>query len=286
MRLLEIVTESDLFEALDDGGNLCFDGDIDIKVYIREWHKTSDIKSSGSITFRQGVRTSGDITAGGNIYGNGNIAAGGYIRSGGCLNSAGEINSDKGIHSVSEITSGKDIYSGRHICGYNIYSSGGISARGCIRSSVDIRSRCSIYSSWHIYSGKDIIAGVEIYSSGNTVSEGDVYSQGSFRCFGDCVVGGVFFWNNQYMPDTRGMFFHRAVLPTEIARKHWSERLNMLLVGCYDDIIAQVLPELPRLLRSRKWSSTERWMLSSLKLIDAPVPDWAQRVTNSLSKEE
>ena len=114
-------------------------------------------------------------------------------------------------------------------------------------------------------------------TAGNLRAGGDLYAEGNLTVQKNCAILGDLYWSQMSMPDIRGKFFHRMVLPHAWQRGYWEARLDMDFGGgCYESIVAQVLPELPRLLR-RKWSETERWMLESLKLKDAPVPEWAKK---------
>jgi len=105
---------------------------------------------------------------------------------------------------------------------------------------------------------------------------GCLHVKGDLWVQGDLVVLGDLYWSHMHTPRVGGRFFHRRVLPQSCQRKHWAERLGMTFPdnSCYDEIIEQVIPELPRLLRSRKWSKTERWMLTSLEREDADLDEW------------
>jgi len=63
------------------------------------------------------------------------------------------------------------------------------------------------------------------------------------------------------MPRVAGTLAHGRVLPPSWQREHWGERLGVNTTGCYDEILARL--DIPKLLRRRCWSRTERWMLES-----------------------
>jgi len=143
-------------------------------------------------------------------------------------------------------------------------------AGGVIRIDGDLRIECDV--PW-IGAGEHVS---RLRTTGNLDCRGNLY------CGGNCAVSGDLLWSHASTPDVTGRFFHRLILPQEWQRAHWQERLGLDLgSGCYDEIVALVLPELPRLLRRKCWSSTERLILESLRLAVLDEPAWVTEMRAS-----
>jgi len=153
---------------------------------------------------------------------------------------------------------------------------GGIEIDGDLRIDCDVPWAAGRQIAYLRAAG-NLRAGGNLYAGGYLRAGGNLYAGGNLTVLKYCAILGDLYWSQMSMPEIRGKFFHRMVLPHAWQRGYWEARLDMDFGGrCYESIVAQVLPELPRLLRSRKWSETERWMLGSLKLQDAPVPEWVE----------
>ena len=113
---------------------------------------------------------------------------------------------------------------------------------------------------------------------GNLVVLGSLYATRDLQVGGDCIIFGTLYWGSLLLPEIGGRFYHNLVLTPvlECYREYWQSRLGMnLSEGCVDEIIAKVRPELPKLLRSRKWTPVERLMLESLKEQEhQQFPEW------------
>jgi len=98
------------------------------------------------------------------------------------------------------------------------------------------------------------------------------------------IIQGKIIWTHASLPNIKGRFFHREVWPAEWQRDYWRKRLGLKLEGCYSSVRAEVLENLPRLLKRKCWSETERWMLKSMKLGDAKLPAWAKEIIEQTEK--
>jgi len=79
-----------------------------------------------------------------------------------------------------------------------------------------------------------------------------------------------------------GKNYIKRVLPPEHQREHWQERLGMdLSEGCCDHLCEVVLKQVLTLLKDEKWSSTERWMLETLRDSKKPAPGWTEEVISA-----
>jgi hypothetical protein len=82
-------------------------------------------------------------------------------------------------------------------------------------------------------------------------------------------------------------YYIKRILPPEHQRQHWQERLGIDLgEGCYDNLCKKVLKNILQLLGDEKWSSTERWMLETLRDSEKELPEWvAEKAKESKVKE-
>jgi len=134
----------------------------------------------------------------------------------------------------------------------------------------------------NLYCGGNLDCWGYLYCRGYLYCGGNLDCRGNLYCGGNCAVSGDLLWSHASTPDVTGRFFHRLILPQEWQRAHWQERLGLDLgSGCYDEIVALVLPELPRLLRRKCWSSTERLILESLRLAVLDEPAWVTEMRAS-----
>jgi len=208
------------------------------------------------------------------LVADGNLYAGGY------LHAAGSLRAEKDLYAGRNLTTDGNLYvEGNLTTDGNLTTGGYLYAGGNLTTEKDLRAEGDLHAEGNLYAGRNLHVGGNLYVEGNLTAYGNLYVEGYLYADGNltvrknCAILGNFYWSQMSMPDIRGKFFHRLVLPHGWQRGYWEARLDMDFGGgCYDDIVAQVLPELPRLLR-RKWSETERWMLESLKLKDAPVPE-------------
>ena len=86
--------------------------------------------------------------------------------------------------------------------------------------------------------------------------------------------------NKPTMPEKN---YINRVVPHEHQRYYWQDRLGIdLSDGCYNELCTKVFKQVVNLLREEKWSSTERWMLETLRNSKKPAPGW---VSDILSKK-
>lgn len=98
---------------------------------------------------------------------------------------------------------------------------------------------------------------------GNLNVGGNLDVGGNLNVGGYLDVGGNLYWSHASMPKAKSIKCKR-VLPKAWQRDYWGERLGISMDGCYDDIIARIMPVLDEWLKLDKWTSTERWMLELL----------------------
>jgi len=127
--------------------------------------------------------------------------------------------------------------------------------------------------------GGDLQCGGDLNCWGYLHCGGDLNCWGYLNCGGNCAIFGTLYWSQMSKPVVNGKFFHRRVFPQAWQREYWQERLGMdISDGCYNTIIAAIMPELPKLLRRKTWTPTERWMLESLRLVNAEAPEWVEKM--------
>jgi len=106
----------------------------------------------------------------------------------------------------------------------------------------------------------DLTAGRDL-----TVRRGDLIALGNLAVEGKLWVGGDWYWSQMSLPNVAGTMKHHRVLPAPWQRSYWADRLGVSIpVNCYYDAIIAGL-DIPKLLRLRKWTPTERWILKSLQ---------------------
>jgi len=67
----------------------------------------------------------------------------------------------------------------------------------------------------------------------------------------------------------------KLILPPPYQRDHWQERLGIdISKGCYDTLCSRELKRITNLLKDEKWTSTERWILETLRDSESSVPEW------------
>ena len=138
---------------------------------------------------------------------------------------------------------------------------------GFIRVEHDLRIECDI--PWP--AGKEIAG---LYVGGNLDVGGYLDVGGDYL-----IITGDLFWSHASMPKLPERSYIRRVLPHEWQRDYYQERLGMdISDGCYDEICRAVYKQIVNLLRDEKWTSTERWMLETLRDSKKELPDWAVEV--------
>ena len=90
---------------------------------------------------------------------------------------------------------------------------------------------------------------------------GFIYTDG-----GDIKCGKLY-WQSMQRPDVGvGKIEVSVVLPEEVTREHWVERLGGIVdvsSGCYEELLGRVRPHLDEILALDKWSRCERWIIES-----------------------
>jgi hypothetical protein len=102
-----------------------------------------------------------------------------------------------------------------------------------------------------------------LYVGGTLFVRGKLDVRGDLYVAGDLFVRGNLYWSHASIPKAKSIKCKR-VLPPEWQRDYWGKRLGISMDGCYDDILARILPVLDDWLKLDKWTPTERWMLESL----------------------
>ena len=149
---------------------------------------------------------------------------------------------------------------------------------GVIRIEDDLRIECVV--PWEV--GKEI-AGIyvtgNLYCGGNLDCRGNLYCRGNLDCGGEYfIVMGDLFWPQAHKPKLPEHTYIKRILPPAHQREHWQERLGMdISAGCYEDLCGKVLKQIINLLRDEKWTSTERWMLETLRDSEKPAPEWVEK---------
>ena len=72
------------------------------------------------------------------------------------------------------------------------------------------------------------------------------------------------YWQLMSMPTCKKMEI-RQIRPPGFQRKYWEKRTGLKLKGCYSEVYKTIKLEIPKLLRKKCWSETERWILNSWK---------------------
>jgi len=93
---------------------------------------------------------------------------------------------------------------------------------------------------------------------------GNLYVGGYLYVGGNCICT-VLYWPHAARPTIVGADKVGQVRPPPWQRAHWQKRLGVDLSGCWDEIIPRVQASLPKLLRKKCWSDTERWILEKLQ---------------------
>ena len=102
-------------------------------------------------------------------------------------------------------------------------------------------------------------------SFGEQASFGKRASFGEQASFGAGCKAESIFWDKIYVPENLSVL--GRIYPTEATRCYWRQRLveEGIEIGnkCYAKIAAIIVPEIPRLLKLKKWIPVERWILES-----------------------
>ena len=124
-----------------------------------------------------------------------------------------------------------------------------------------------------------------LYCGGNLDCRGNLDCGGNLYCGGEhLIIFGDLKWQLANKPAMPEKNYIRRVVPHEHQRDYWQDRLGIdLSDGCYDELCIKVFKQVSNLLREDKWSSTERWMLETLRDSENPAPGW---VNDLLSKKE
>ena len=185
---------------------------------------------------------------------------------------------------------------GEHIAGIKV--SGNLSCGGSLSFEGDLYCAGNLYCGGHIYCGGRLECGGFLTCVGNLYCNSHLFCRISLTCSGNlycgsylCCVGrlscmgshlivlGDLKWQLASMPCLPDKYYIRRVVPHGHQRAHWQERLGLdLSRGCYDELCSKVLKHIIRLLGDEKWSSTERWMLETLRDSENPAPDWVNGI--------
>ena len=105
---------------------------------------------------------------------------------------------------------------------------------------------------------------------------GYLYCGGDLNCRGEYFACTDLYWSHASMPTLPERNFIRRVLPPMWQKNHWQERLGIRFGdGCYETIFESLLPKIAQLLGDSKWSTTERWMMETLRdNWKAKLPQW------------
>ena len=133
----------------------------------------------------------------------------------------------------------------------------------------------------NLYCRGNLDCGGYLYCRGNLDCGGNLYCGGYLDCRGEYFVCQDLYWGQAHKPVLPEKNYIKRVLPPEHQRDHWQERLGMdLSEGCYEHLCKIVFKQVLNLLKDEKWSSTERWMLETLRDSKKPEPEWVEEVRN------
>ena len=134
---------------------------------------------------------------------------------------------------------------------------------GVIRIDDDVQIECDVP-----YSAGVGIAGI--------VVSGNLDCMGNLDCKGDyLIIMGDLFWSHAHKPSMPTQTYIKRILPPSYQRDHWQERLGIdISEWCYDTLCGRALKRIPNLLKDEKWSSTERWILETLRDSESTAPGW------------
>ena len=115
-----------------------------------------------------------------------------------------------------------------------------------------------------------------LYCGGDLNCGGYLYCGGDLNCRGEYFACTDLYWSHASMPTLPERNFIRRVLPPMWQKNHWQERLGIRFGdGCYETIFESLLPKIAQLLGDSKWSTTERWMMETLRdNWKAKLPQW------------
>ena len=149
-------------------------------------------------------------------------------------------------------------------CGGSLSCGGDLYCRGSLYCGGDLSCRGSLYC------GGDLSCRGDLYCRGSLSCGGDLSCRGSLYCGGDLFCGGDLYWSHISKPMVMGTLKAKRVLPPAWQCEYWQERLAGIVEfnadSCYDSILKALIPKLDDVLAMDKWTSTERWMLESLKI--------------------
>ena len=159
--------------------------------------------------------------------------------------------------------------SGLYVRG-NLYVGGNLDVRG------NLEVGGNLYVRGYLVVRSDLDVGGYLEVGGYLVVGGYLDVRGYLYVRGDyLVIAGDLIWSHAAVPLTPGKVYIRRILPPAWQRDHWQDRLGMdISDGCYDEICKTVRQEIDRLLNDEKWTSTERWMLETLRDSKKEPPTW------------
>ena len=180
-----------------------------------------------------------------------------------------------GIKVAGNLSCGSNLACAGYLsCGGNLYCDGDLSCGSYLYCGGNLACWDSLECADYLYCAGKLSCGGSLYCGGNLACSGKL------SCAGDhLIILGDLKWQLASIPTLPDKYYIRRVVPHEHQRDHWQERLGLdLSDGCYDALCSKVLKHIIRLLRDEKWSSTERWMLETLRDSEKPAPSWVNSI--------
>ena len=147
---------------------------------------------------------------------------------------------------------------------------------GTIKIEGHLKITCDIpHSVGQDISGLDVGGYLEV--GGYIYVGGNLYVGGQYL-----IVLGDLFWSHASKPNLPEKHYIKRVLPQAWQREYFQDRLGMdISNGCYDQICLSVGKKLVNLLKDDKWTSTEKWMIETLRDSGKELPGWVKEIKES-----
>jgi hypothetical protein len=207
-------------------------------------------------------------------------------------NISGIVVSGNAVFGGSADFRGNTDFRGNAYFGGNTYFRGDADIRGnayfggntCFRGDADIRGNTYFGGNTYFRGNTDIRGNADFGGSadfrGNTDFGGNADFGGNTYFRGDrLIIMGDMFWSQAHKPEMPERSYINRVLPPWCQRNHWQDRLGIdISSGCYEDICEVVGNQILNLLKEKKWSATERWMLETLRDSKKQPPEWVSEI--------
>lgn len=264
-----------VFNTIDDinaavkGGRLEVNGNMHVNCDI-------PMEGCGEFILQLTVRGDQNVCGNQNIRGNqvilGDQVIVGHQVIGGNQDICGkqDIRGDQIIRGNQDVTASQDVSGNQFIRGCQA-----IRANQIIGGNQLVQANQAIGGNQDI-GGHQVICGDQDVRGHQTIRRSqDV--RGHHSVGGDCCVFDWKIWAQASKPKFGGRFWARGVFGAAWQREYYAQRLGIKIDGCYQDIGDKLHHEAKKLLRSKKWTPTERWMLETLRdNWQSEPPMWAK----------